>query len=144
MLYAVNRAAVRSNRRGPVLGLDAGVAMSTSVIRTHGQWWVQRADNLVRRIDTTAVTTAGLLADRAAVEHARTASEGWEDLGERELLSPVTTPCRVVAQMVNYRSHAIDSGFDPALVPTAFFRKASGSVSGPTDEIVRPAHVQLL
>ena len=27
------------------------------------------------------------------------------------LLSPVTTPCRVVAQAVNYRSHARQSGF---------------------------------
>jgi 2-keto-4-pentenoate hydratase/2-oxohepta-3-ene-1,7-dioic acid hydratase in catechol pathway len=59
------------------------------------------------------------------------------------LLSPVTTPCRVVAQAVNYRSHARQSGFgdDPLAV---FFRKSSGSISGPTDDIVRPAHVRLL
>jgi 2-keto-4-pentenoate hydratase/2-oxohepta-3-ene-1,7-dioic acid hydratase in catechol pathway len=25
-----------------------------------------------------------------------------------------------------------------------FFRKSSGSISGPTDDIVRPAHVRLL
>jgi 2-keto-4-pentenoate hydratase/2-oxohepta-3-ene-1,7-dioic acid hydratase in catechol pathway len=59
------------------------------------------------------------------------------------LLSPVTTPCRVVAQAVNYRSHARQSGVgeDP---PAVFFRKSSGSISGPTDDIVRPAHVRLL
>ena len=59
------------------------------------------------------------------------------------LLSPLTTPCRVVAQAVNYRSHARESGFgdDP---PAVFFRKSSGSISGPTDDIVRPAHVRLL
>jgi 2-keto-4-pentenoate hydratase/2-oxohepta-3-ene-1,7-dioic acid hydratase in catechol pathway len=59
------------------------------------------------------------------------------------LLSPVTTPCRVVAQAVNYRSHAREAGFgdDP---PAVFFRKSSGSISGPTDDIVRPAHVRLL
>jgi 2-keto-4-pentenoate hydratase/2-oxohepta-3-ene-1,7-dioic acid hydratase in catechol pathway len=59
------------------------------------------------------------------------------------LLSPVTTPCRVVAQAVNYRSHARESGFgeDP---PAVFFRKSSGSISGPADDIVRPAHVRLL
>ncbi|MBK3590296.1 fumarylacetoacetate hydrolase family protein, partial [Streptomyces sp. MBT57] len=85
-----------------------------------------------------------LLADRPAVERADRAEGDWEELGSRELLSPVTSPCRVVAQMVNYRSHAIDSGFDPQLVPTAFFRKASGSVTGPTAEIVRPGHVRLL
>ena len=47
-----------------------------------------------------------------------------------DLLSPVTAPARVVAQMVNYRSHAIDSGFDPDAVPPAFFRKASHSITG--------------
>jgi 2-keto-4-pentenoate hydratase/2-oxohepta-3-ene-1,7-dioic acid hydratase in catechol pathway len=59
------------------------------------------------------------------------------------LRSPVTTPCRVVAQAVNYRSHARDTGAgqDP---PPVFFRKSSASVSGPTDDVVRPAHVRLL
>jgi 2-keto-4-pentenoate hydratase/2-oxohepta-3-ene-1,7-dioic acid hydratase in catechol pathway len=44
---------------------------------------------------------------------------------------------------VNYRSHARQSGFgeDP---PALFFRKSSASVSGPTDDIMRPAHVRLL
>ena len=59
------------------------------------------------------------------------------------LLSPVTTPCRVVAQAVNYRSHARESGFGED-APAVFFRKSSGSISGPTDDIVRPAHVRLL
>ncbi|MFJ9214051.1 fumarylacetoacetate hydrolase family protein [Streptomyces sp. NPDC102264] len=118
--------------------------MSTAVVRTSEGWWVQRADGLIRPVDTDATTTAELLADRPAVEQADRAEDGWEELGSRELLSPVTTPCRVVAQMVNYRSHAIDSGFNPGLVPTTFFRKASGSVSGPADEIIRPAHVNLL
>ena len=59
------------------------------------------------------------------------------------LLSPVTTPCRVVAQAVNYRSHARESGFGEE-PPAVFFRKSSGSICGPTDDIVRPAHVRLL
>jgi len=50
----------------------------------------------------------------------------------------------VVAQMVNYRSHARESGFDPAAVQPTFFRKASGSVATPTSPIVRPSHVRLL
>jgi 2-keto-4-pentenoate hydratase/2-oxohepta-3-ene-1,7-dioic acid hydratase in catechol pathway len=59
------------------------------------------------------------------------------------LRSPVTTPCRVVAQAVNYSSHADDAGAgeDP---PTVFFRKSSASVSAPTGEVRRPAHVRLL
>ncbi|WP_052852171.1 fumarylacetoacetate hydrolase family protein [Streptomyces avicenniae] len=120
--------------------------MSRAVVRTAEGWWVQRADHRIRRVPTDAATTAELLADRAAVERAADAAdgEGWEDPSGHTLLSPVTTPCRVVAQMVNYRSHAVDSGFDPDTVPTAFFRKASGSVTGPEAEIVRPAHVRLL
>jgi 2-keto-4-pentenoate hydratase/2-oxohepta-3-ene-1,7-dioic acid hydratase in catechol pathway len=59
------------------------------------------------------------------------------------LLSPVTTPCRVVAQAVNYRSHARESGSGEE-PPAVFFRKSSGSISGPAGDIVRPGHVRLL
>ena len=61
-----------------------------------------------------------------------------------DLLSPVTAPARVVAQAVNYRSHATDSGFDPATVPPAFFRKASHSITGPAGDIIRPDGVGFL
>ena len=33
---------------------------------------------------------------------------------------------------------------DPATVPLTFFRKASGSINGPTDDIVKPGHVRFL
>ena len=33
---------------------------------------------------------------------------------------------------------------DPATIPLTFFRKASGSISGPADDIVKPAHVRFL
>ena len=33
---------------------------------------------------------------------------------------------------------------DPAHTPLAFFRKASGSISGPLEDIVKPRHVRLL
>ena len=56
----------------------------------------------------------------------------------------MTAPARVVAQAVNYRSHAIDSGFDPDTVPPAFFRKASHSITGPTGDIIRPEGVGFL
>ncbi|MFF3885635.1 fumarylacetoacetate hydrolase family protein [Streptomyces sp. NPDC001914] len=117
--------------------------MSTAVVRTAEGWWVER-DERLHRIATDARTTAELLADKPAVSAAARADGPGRPLAERELLSPVTTPCRIVAQMVNYRSHARDSGFDPDKVPPAFFRKASGSVTGPTGDIVRPAHVRLL
>ena len=61
-----------------------------------------------------------------------------------DLLSPVTAPARVVAQMVNYRSHAVDSGLNPDTVPPAFFRKSSHSITGPTGDIIRPAGIGFL
>ena len=60
------------------------------------------------------------------------------------LVSPVTAPCRVVAQMTNYVSHVKGAGMNPKTVPLTFFRKASGSISGPFDEIIKPQHVKLL
>ncbi|GHB47923.1 fumarylacetoacetate (FAA) hydrolase [Streptomyces umbrinus] len=120
--------------------------MSTNVLRTADGWWVVR-DTRAVRIETKAVTTADLLADLAAVrETAREAAASGDTgtaVADLVALSPVTTPCRVVAQMVNYRSHARDSGFTGDIPPT-FFRKASGSVSGPGEAIVRPSHVQFL
>jgi 2-keto-4-pentenoate hydratase/2-oxohepta-3-ene-1,7-dioic acid hydratase in catechol pathway len=46
--------------------------------------------------------------------------------------------------MVNYRSHARESGLDPAQLPPIFFRKASHSITGPTGDVVRPAGVEFL
>ncbi|MFD3313182.1 fumarylacetoacetate hydrolase family protein [Streptomyces sp. NPDC058694] len=120
--------------------------MSTNVLRTADGWWVVR-DTRAVRIETKAVTTAELLADRAAVRETVREAAASGDTGtavaDLVALSPVTTPCRVVAQMVNYRSHARDSGFTGDIPPT-FFRKASGSVSGPGEAIVRPSHVKFL
>ncbi|MGW3248007.1 fumarylacetoacetate hydrolase family protein [Streptomyces sp. NPDC001070] len=122
--------------------------MSIQVVRTPEGWWVESGTGRLHRVDTDADTTAALLADRSAVEEAAARAAADHDAGqsarEAALLSPVTTPCRVVAQMVNYRSHAVDSGFDPDTVPPAFFRKASGSVSGPCQDIVRPPDVRFL
>jgi 2-keto-4-pentenoate hydratase/2-oxohepta-3-ene-1,7-dioic acid hydratase in catechol pathway len=89
--------------------------------------------------NTAALVTEGLGAVRAAVS----ARAGGVPVDRLSLLSPVTTPCRVVAQAVNYRSHARESGFGEDS-PAVFFRKTSGSISGPTDDIVRPTHVRLL
>ena len=61
-----------------------------------------------------------------------------------DLLSPVTAPARVVAQAVNYRSHAVESGFDPDQIPPVFFRKSSHSLTGPAGDIIRPPGVGFL
>ena len=77
------------------------------------------------------------------VQAAASATAGGVPAAGLSLRSPITTPCRVVAQAVNYRSHARDTGGgeDP---PVVFFRKSSASVSGPIGDVVRPGHVRLL
>ncbi len=116
--------------------------MSISVYRTTDGWWAGSSDS-VARVETTATTTAALLADRAAIEAAVTSADRVAT-ATLELLSPVTAPCRVIAQMTNFASHVLDTGGDPKTVPLTFFRKASGSITGPYGEIVKPAHVRLL
>jgi 2-keto-4-pentenoate hydratase/2-oxohepta-3-ene-1,7-dioic acid hydratase in catechol pathway len=119
--------------------------MSANLARTADGWWVVTPAGLVP-LGLAAATTAGLLADRAALDEAVQAAQAAAAAAPDdavpaesvELLSPVTTPARVVAQAVNYRSHALDSGMDPHAVPAAFFRKASHSLTGPAADILRP------
>ena len=120
--------------------------MTISVLRTDDAWWVASPAGAVR-IATSARTTAELLADRAAVDAAaRSAANGADtvDVAGLELRSPVTTPCRVVAQMTNFASHVRDAGMDPKTIPLTFFRKSSASISGPFDPVRKPAHVRFL
>jgi len=121
--------------------------MSARIARTADGWWAVTPAGLAR-LDLPAGTTAQLLGDRAALAAAVDAVHaGQQDAVPAEslnLLSPVTAPTRVIAQMVNYRSHAVDSGFDPDTVPPAFFRKASHSITGPTGDIIRPEGVGFL
>jgi 2-keto-4-pentenoate hydratase/2-oxohepta-3-ene-1,7-dioic acid hydratase in catechol pathway len=120
--------------------------MTVSVLHTASEtgpaWWLKTADGAAK-IDTAATTTAGLLTDRPAIQ-AAAASTDTVAVDGLQLISPVTRPCRVVAQMTNYESHVRDAGIDPASVPLTFFRKASASINGPFDDIVKPAHVKLL
>ena len=116
--------------------------MTVSILRTAGGWWVQTPSGAAR-IRTDAATTAELLGDRPAIDEAA-GSTDTVPVANLELLSPVTTPCRLVAQATNYASHVRDVGRDPAKTPLTFFRKASGSVTGPFGDIVKPTHVQLL
>jgi 2-keto-4-pentenoate hydratase/2-oxohepta-3-ene-1,7-dioic acid hydratase in catechol pathway len=118
-------------------------SLSINVIRTAEGWHVQRRGEAFL-VDAELPTTAELLTNGVgSVRATASAGAGGVPADRLSLLSPVTTPCRVVAQAVNYRSHADDTGGgeDP---PAVFFRKSSASVSGPTGDVVRPAHVRLL
>lgn len=116
--------------------------MTTSILRTADAWWVHTPAGAAR-INTGAATTAELLADRTAIEAAAAGSDTIP-VSSLQLVSPVTAPCRVAAQATNFVSHVEDVGMDPKAIPLTFFRKASGSIAGPFDEIVKPDHVRLL
>ncbi|MGO4442846.1 fumarylacetoacetate hydrolase family protein [Mycobacterium sp. 2YAF39] len=116
--------------------------MTTTILRTADAWWVQTATGAAK-IATTATTTREVIADREAIEWATYSTE-TVPVDTLDLLSPVTRPCRVVAQMTNFASHVKDAGMDPRSIPLTFFRKSSASISGPFADIVKPAHVKLL
>jgi 2-keto-4-pentenoate hydratase/2-oxohepta-3-ene-1,7-dioic acid hydratase in catechol pathway len=116
--------------------------MSITILRTADAWWV-RTPSGAARIDTEATSTGELLVQSAEIDAARGSTEAVY-VATLDLLSPVTAPCRVVAQMTNFASHVKDSGLNPDTIPLTFFRKTSGSVSGPFDDIIRPDHVRFL
>lgn len=116
--------------------------MTISILHTTDAWWVETPAGAAK-ISTAATTTAQLLADRDAIDAAAGSTE-TVTVASLDLLSPVTRPCRVVAQMTNFESHVKDAGMDPTSIPLTFFRKASASICGPNDDIVKPAHVRLL
>jgi len=116
--------------------------MTVSILRTVDAWWVQTSAGAAK-IATHATSTGELLTDRAAID-AAAHSRDTVSVESLALISPITAPCCVVAQMTNYASHVTDAGMDPKSIPLTFFRKASGSISGPVDDIVKPAHVKFL
>jgi 2-keto-4-pentenoate hydratase/2-oxohepta-3-ene-1,7-dioic acid hydratase in catechol pathway len=116
--------------------------MTVSILRTAEGWWVQTAAGAAK-IATAATTTGQLLADRDCIDAAAHGS-GTVPVDSLKLLSPVTSPCRVVAQMTNFASHVRDAGMEPKTIPLTFFRKTSGSISGPFDDVIKPEHVRFL
>ena len=116
--------------------------MSTTILRTVDAWWVDTCVGAAH-IDTDATTLVSCSPQPEKI-HAARLSRQTVDPATLELVSPVTAPCRVVAQMTNYASHVKDAGLKPETIPLTFFRKTSGSISGPNDDIVRPGHVRFL
>ena len=119
--------------------------MTARLARTGEGWWLVTPAGLVR-LGLEAATTGALLAGRPALDAAVAAAAAQPAVPARslDLLSPVTAPARVVAQAVNYRSHAAESGFNPDKIPPVFFRKSSHSLTGPAGDITRPPGVGFL
>jgi 2,4-didehydro-3-deoxy-L-rhamnonate hydrolase len=84
---------------------------------------------------------------RAGQETARalTANQATVSMDEVRILSPITSNQQFLCQGVNYPSHVRESGMDPAdLSFNTIFTKAPSCLTGPYDDVVRPAHVKLL
>jgi 2-keto-4-pentenoate hydratase/2-oxohepta-3-ene-1,7-dioic acid hydratase in catechol pathway len=122
--------------------------MATNLIRyAHGdaiRWGVSVGDRIAPLAGNYR-TTADLIAHGESDWRTAATSRPVLRVDEVELLSPVTTPCRVLCQGANYRQHMIESGLNPdEKVFNMFFEKADCSVSPPRGSITRPAHVMLL
>ena len=122
--------------------------MTARLARTADGWWLVTPAGLVR-LGLEAANDGRAAGRPAALDAAVSRGRGRGGAlavpaGSLDLLSPVTAPARIVAQAVNYRSHAVESGFDPDKIPPVFFRKSSHSLTGPAGDIIRPPGVGFL
>jgi 2-keto-4-pentenoate hydratase/2-oxohepta-3-ene-1,7-dioic acid hydratase in catechol pathway len=79
-----------------------------------------------------------------AIESGEHTGAGVE-LEHLTVLSPVTRDGKVLCLGANYRQHLLEVGMDPeAKNFNLFFNKSSASICGPSDDVLRPAHVRLL
>ena len=119
--------------------------MTISVLRTADAWWVRHRRRGRHGSTPRATTTGALLADRAAIDAAGRAARRP---------SPVDTPRpglpgdrAVPGGRADDQLRVARQGrraWTRRPIPLTFFRKASGSISGPFDDIVKPAHVRFL
>lgn len=107
--------------------------------------WGVLFDRRIAPLSGVYPTTADLIAHGQAEARALTAAQTSIALDEVTVLSPITTNQQFLCQGINYGSHVRESGMDPANIPfNTFFTKASSSLTGPYDDVVRPRHVKLL
>jgi len=90
-------------------------------------------------------TTGDIVRGGREAARALTAAQAQVPLAEVRILSPVTRNQQFLCQGVNYASHVRESGLDPSDFPfNTIFTKAPSCLSGPYDDVVKPAHVKLL
>ncbi len=125
--------------------------MATSLVRylhpdqpEHACWGVL-FDRYIAPLSGAYPTTASLIEHGQAEARSMTAAQASLRLDKVKVLSPITTNQQFLCQGANYGSHVRESGKEPADMPfNTFFTKASSSLTGPYDDVVRPAHVKLL
>ena len=108
------------------------------------RWGVVFGDKIAP-LDGTYATTAELIRDGREAARQLTPAQATLELGSVRVLPPVTSNQQFICQGVNYASHVRESGIDPNNIPfNTIFTKAPSCISGPYDDVVRPAHVKLL
>ncbi|SFV03027.1 fumarylacetoacetate hydrolase family protein [Alicyclobacillus macrosporangiidus] len=112
-----------------------------------GDWqWGVMVEERVKPLAARYPSLGQLLTEGIAdVRRAAEAGEGrWPD-EEVRWLCPVTRPARLLCQGANYANHRLEAGMAPVRPPyNLIFAKSDTSLSGPEDDIVRPANVRLL
>jgi 2,4-didehydro-3-deoxy-L-rhamnonate hydrolase len=108
------------------------------------RWGAVRAGTVLP-LPAEYVSTADVLGDGAKVARSLIADPDVADLplAGLRLLNPVPD-ARILCQGANYRAHMRESGMDPDRAFNMLFTKSTASLTGPDDDIVRPAHVRLL
>ena len=110
----------------------------------HTGWGVLFNDRIAP-LGQPVATTGELIEHAIPALRALTAEQATLPLPSVRLLSPITSNQQFVCQGINYVSHVRESGMDPAKIPfNTIFTKASSCLTGPHDDVVRPAHVKLL
>jgi 2,4-didehydro-3-deoxy-L-rhamnonate hydrolase len=123
--------------------------MALHIVRFHYQEqprWGLLEGSRITPLDLPCTTTAELIEQgHAAIQGARGGDGAELALADAALLSPITGEAKVLCQGANYRQHMIDSGMNPDDKSfNMFFTKSSASITDPSGEIIKPAHVQLL
>lgn len=122
--------------------------MAVSVVRFEqsgkARWGVLFRDRITP-LNGDYATTGDLLTGGRGEIGSATPTQATLPLADAKLLSPITVNQQLVCQGINYASHVRESGMDPDKIAfNTIFTKASSSLSGASDDIVRPAHVRLL
>jgi 2,4-diketo-3-deoxy-L-fuconate hydrolase len=108
------------------------------------RWGVVFGDKIAP-LEGTYATTAELIRNGREAARQLTPAQATLELGSVRVLPPVTSNQQFICQGVNYASHVRESGIDPDNLPfNTIFTKAPSCISGPYDDVVRPAHVKLL
>jgi 2-keto-4-pentenoate hydratase/2-oxohepta-3-ene-1,7-dioic acid hydratase in catechol pathway len=65
------------------------------------------------------------------------AVEGTIDMDFVTIFSPVTRPCRILCQGMNYADHAIEAGTANSKKENLYFRKDDSAIANPFDKIAK-------